>query len=166
MDTISNTVWQRKGSCLIFNKTTLTPFLKQGCIVSLRQALSWIKSFPSDPPVKGKTILVCGLETMVETLPPDEIDDFLTGHIRPLLITLQNRWPACGIVFGFSSHPNTFKESQMREEVLFKRRDRVKVSLSEGIWGPGTALNMKRISDPEQKPGKEVVVGYYVARIS
>jgi len=68
MDTISNTVWQRKGSSIIFNEYSLAPFVKDGAVIPLREALSWMKAFPSVPPVDGKTIVVCGLETMIETL--------------------------------------------------------------------------------------------------
>jgi len=166
MDTISNTVWQRRGSSILFDQESLAPFVKDGAVISLREALSWMRGLPSAPPVEGKTIVVCGLETVIETLPDDEIDDFLVRRIRPLLIELQNRWPDSGIVFGFSSHPKTFEESPMQEEVLFKRRDRIKVRLSEGLWDGSATVNMKRIVEPEQGPGQEVVIGYYVARIS
>ena len=166
MDTISNTVWQRRGSSILFDQESLAPFVKDGAVISLREALSWMRGLPSAPPVEGKTIVVCGLETVIETLPDDEIDDFLVQRIRPLLIELQNRWPGIGIVFGFSSHPKTFEESPMQEEVLFKRRDRIKVRLSEGLWDGSTTVNMKRIVEPEREPGQEVVIGYYVARIS
>jgi len=166
MDSISNTVWQRKGSCILFDQDSLGPFVKDGVIISFREALGWMKGFPAVPPVKGQTIVICGLETMIETLPDDEIDDYLIGRIRPLLIELQNRWPACGVVFGFSSHPSTFEESAMQEEVIFKRRDRIKVRLSEGLWDGSATVNMKRIIDAERNPGQEAVIGYYVARIS
>ena len=166
MDTISNTVWQRKGSSILFDQENLAPFVKDGAVVSLRDALSWSSGIPSAPPVKGKTILICGLEAVIETLADDEINDFLGSRIRPLLIKLQNCWPGNGIVFGFSSHPNNFEESPMQEEVLFKRRDRVKVALSDGLWDGSATVNMKRVVDTEREPGQEVVIGYYVARIS
>jgi len=169
METISNTVWQRKGSCILFERESLAPFVKNGAVISLREALGWIKEFPSKQPVAGKTIVICGLETMIETLPEDEIDDFLVQRIRPLLIELQSRWPATGIVYGFSSHPNTFQENSMQEEVLFKRRDRIKVRLSEGLWDGSASVNMKRIvkfelapvHEPERAPRQEDVIGYY-----
>lgn len=166
MDTISNSVWQRRGSCILFDQESLAPFVEDGAVISLREALSWTKGIPATPPGEGKTIVICGLEAVIETLADDEIDDFLGHRIRPLLIELQNCWPGNGIVFGFSSHPNSFEESSMQEEVLFKRRDRVKVRLSEGLWDGSASVNMKRIIDPEREPGQEVVVGYYVARIS
>ena len=166
MDTISNTVWQRKGSSIIFNEDSLAPFVKDGAVIPLREALSWMKAFPSVPPVDGKTIVVCGLETMIETLPEGDIHDFLTRRVRPLIMALQHRWPDCAMVFGFTSHAKAFEESLMQEEVLFKRRDRISVRLSEGLWDGSATLNMKRIVDSEREPGQEVTIGYYVAWIS
>ena len=55
-------------------------------MVSLREAFGWMNSIPSAPPVQGgRTILVAGLETVIETLPPQDAE-FLSRRIRLLLI--------------------------------------------------------------------------------
>lgn len=166
MDIISNNVWQRRGSCVVFDKESLGSFISDGAVVSLRQVLPWIKTLPAKPPVPGRTILISGLETVIETMTPEEAEDFLTRRVRPLLIHLQNRWTDCGIVFGFTSHPKAFEETVLKEEVLFRRRDRMKVRLSEGLWDGSATVNMKRIVREGAKQGAEITVGYYVARIS
>lgn len=166
MDTISNNVWQRRGSCVIFDKKSLSSFIAEGSVVSLRQALTWIKGLPANPPVPGRTILISGLETVIETTEPQEAEDFLSCRIRPLLIHLQNRWTNCGVVFGFTSHHKAFEETALEEEVLFRRRDRKQVRLSEGLWDGSATVNMKRVVREGDQPNEEVVVGYYVARIS
>ncbi|OGR05902.1 MAG: hypothetical protein A2511_13750 [Deltaproteobacteria bacterium RIFOXYD12_FULL_50_9] len=166
MDSISTSVWQRRGSSIIFDQKSLGPFISQGAIISLRTALSWTGGILSVPPMPARTILISGLETMIETLKPQEAEDFLAGRIRPLLITLQNRWTDCGIVFGFSSHPKAFEETSMEEEVLFRRRDQKTVRLSEGLWDGSATVNMKRVVRERASAGEEVIVGYYVARIS
>lgn len=166
MDTISSTVWQRKGSSIIFDQTILGTFISQGAVISLREALSWQNKIPSHPPVPGRTIVISGLETIMETQPPETAEEFLTRRIRSLIIELQNRWTDCGLLFGFSSHEKAFEETSFKEEVLFLRRDRKKVRLSEGLWDGSASVNMKRIVKEDQKTGKELKVGYYVARIS
>jgi hypothetical protein len=166
MESISNHVWQRRGSCVIFDQKSLGSFISAGAVVSLRQALAWFKGLPDQPPVPGPTILISGLETVIETMAPQEAEDFLACRIRPLLIHLQNRWTDCGVVFGFASHPKTFEETALKEEVLFRRRDQKKVRLSEGLWDGSATLNMKRIVREGAQPGDETIVGYYVARIS
>jgi len=166
METISNTVWQRKGSCIIFDQKSLGPFIADGSVISLRELLSFTKGLPADPPVPGKTILISGLETIIETMETQDAESFLSCRIRPLLIELQNRWNSCGIVFGFSAHCNAFNETSLEEEVLFNRRDKQKIRLSEGLWDGSATINMKRIVREGDKPDSEVIVGYYVARIS
>jgi len=166
MEKISSSVWHRKGSCVVFDKKSLGGLIAAEAIISLRQALSWSKGIPALPPVDGRTILVAGLETILEVVPPQDAEDFLTQRIRPILISLQNQWTDCGVVFGFSSHARAFEETPFDEEVLFRRRDRKTVQLSRALWDGSTALNMRRIVRDGGKPGEEIVVGYYVARIS
>ena len=166
METISNTVWQRKGSSIVFDQKSLGPFIADGSVISLRQMLSWTKGLLANPPVPGKTILVSGLETIVETMASQEAEVFLARRVRPLIIDLQNRWNNCGMVFGFSAHRNVFKETSLEEEVLFQRRDKKQIRLSEGLWDGSAAINMKRIVREGDKPESEIIIGYYVARIS
>jgi hypothetical protein len=166
MDTITNTVWQRKGSCVIFDQKSLGPFISDGSVISLRQALAWANELPANPPVSGRTILISGLETMIETMDPQDAEDFLIRRIRPLLIHLQNHWSDCGVVFGFTSHPKTFEETGMEEEVKFRRRDQKQVRLSEGLWDGSATVNMKRVVREDDQSGERLIIGYYVARIS
>ena len=166
MDTISNNVWQRRGSSVVFDQKSLGLFIADGATVPLRKILLWSKEMPATPPVPGRTILVAGLETLMEIMEPSEAEDFLTGRIRPLLINLQSHWTDCGIVFGFSAHPKAFEETSLEEEVLFRRRDSKTVRLSEGLWDGSATANVKRVVREGNKDGEETIIGYYVARIS
>ena len=156
METLSSTIWQRKGSCFVFDQTSLGQFISADAVVSLRELLSWRHSFPSELPVEGRTLLVSGLEALIETLPPEEAESFLAQRIRPLIIDIQNRWTDCGLVFGFSSHAKAFEEISLNEEVIFHRRDRQKIRLSEGLWDGTAPLNMKRLLRQDQDTEKEI----------
>lgn len=166
MDSISSSVWQRKGSCVIFDQESLGQFIAADALVSLRTFLSWKSQPPATPPISGRTILVSGLETVLETISPEEAEDFLVRHIRPIIIDLQNRWNDTGIVFGFTSHPKAFKETSLEEEVLFNRRDQKAIRLTEGLWDGSATINMKRLVKEGADPSSDTVIGYYVARIS
>jgi hypothetical protein len=166
MDKISNDIWQRRGSSVIFDQKSLAPLITDGAVVSLRQALSWTKCLPAKSPVSGRTILISGLETIIETQEPKETEVFLTHRIRPLLSRIQDQWTECGVVLGFTSHPKTFEETVLEEEVLFRRRDRKKVRLSDGLWDGTATAHMKRIVREGEQRGEEVTIGYYVAHIS
>ena len=151
---------------MVFDQQSLGEFISNGDMISLRTFLSWGKQWPASPPVSGKTILVCGLETLLDTLTTGESDEFLVQRIRPIIIELQNRWPDRGLVFGFTSHEKAFEETSYEEEVLFRRRDRTTVRLTDGLWDGSATLNMKRLVREGTEPSTDSVTGYYVARIS
>lgn len=165
MDNISTTVWQRRGSCIIFDQKSYGPFIANGAMISLRQVLTWHISPPAMP-VPQHTILVVGLETVVETMPCQDAEDFLRCRVRPFLIDFQNRWPQYGVVFGFTAHPKAFEETTREEEVLFRRRDRTQVRLSESLWDGTATVHMRRVLREDSEAKEDVHIGYYVARIS
>ncbi len=166
MEMITHTVWQRKGSSILFDQKSLAPFIAADAVISLRQALSWSKGLPSSPPVIGRTILISGLETVIDVMSPKEAETFLAGKIRPLLIAIQNCWTDCGVVFGLSAHPKSFEETSLDEEILFRRRDRKTVRLSDSLWDGSATAHMRRIKREGDQTGEEITIGYYVARIS
>jgi len=166
MDTISTTVWQRRGSSIIFDQKSLGRFIREEAVISLRQALSWMNGLPSALPVSGRTILIAGMETLIETLPEGAAEEFLIRRIRPLVIQIQNHWTECGVLFGFSAHEKAFEETVLEEEVLFRRRDRHTIRLSESLWDGCATLNIKRITRAVDGTGKDVTIGYYVAHVS
>lgn len=165
MKILTNDAWRRQGSSIIFDAEELKKLLNEGAMVSLREFLAWDKNIPTDAPVHGQTVLVCGLEALMDTLPANEAQEFLSMKIRPLIRKLGNEWTNTGIVFGFSQGGQVFLESNgMAEEVTFKRKDVTQVQISMTLWGSTVALNMHRIE--KRTDGQKITVGYYVARIS
>ena len=158
MNELNNDSWKRRGSSVIFHHPTLLSFITSQ--VSLRQALSWAVNLPPEPPVDSRTILIIGLETMLETFEPTEAEDFLLKKIQPLLRLLQNRWDSMGILLGFKSSPQAFKISVHDESLSFVRRDRGIINLSNSLWDGSAPSNMMQILE------NEVTLGYHVSRIS
>jgi len=149
----------------MFDPQSLGSLIAGGAVISLRQVLAWSREMPTHPPVPGHTLLVSGLETVIETMPPDKAADFLCHRLRPILIHLQQRWTQCGVVFGFTAHPQAFEETALDEEVLFRRRDRQTVRLSDGLWDGSANYAMQRMVREGESPAHDVPMGYYVARI-
>ena len=166
MDTMTTDAWRRRGSGIIFDRESLADFIADDRIISLRQALAWLEGLPAEAP--GRTIVIAGLETVLDTGTPEQAEALLRGKAHPLLRDLQRRWPECGVVFGFAAHPKCFAERDMDEAVLFRRGDRKTVRLSEGLWGGGSAADMRRIVRESRDGAKtrEEIIGYHVARIS
>ena len=169
MNTLSTTSWMRSGSSILFDPTEIQHLLKLNSMVSLREFLSWRDNLPDNPPIpdSSRTVLVCGLETVMETLSPTDAQDFLQRKIRPVIKTIQDVWTETGIVFGFTQGPRSFKEKPgSREEVLFLRSDNQEIRISEGLWDGTAELNMMQIISSFISESQRYVVGYYVKRIS
>ena len=158
MRELNNDSWKRRGSSVIFHHPTLNSVITSQ--VSLRQALSWLTNLPPEPPVDSKTILITGLETILELLEPTEAEDFLLKRIQPLLRHLQNRWDSIGILLGFNNSSKAFDISIHDESLNFLRRDRTSINLSNGLWDGSAPSNMLEILENGEQ------IGYHVSRIS
>ena len=164
MRDMSSSAWLRRGSSIVFDRHTLGPIIGGGALVSLREALGWMGSWPVDPPGSGQTVLVGGIETFLDVLEPAEAQEFLKNRVKPFVQEFQARWDQRGLVFGFGTHEKSFKVTASEEEVLFVRRDGERVRLSYSLWDGSATMNVTRLVRDEQ--GKKITVGYYVARIS
>jgi len=162
MEDFSANSWRHKGSSLVFDRGTVSDLLEIAQIYSLRQTLSWLNN-PPPTPASRSTILISGLETLMQLLPPPKAHDFLLHRVRPLVIRLQNSWE-CGLIFGFASPPQAFTEELVSEEVLYQTSSRQTVRLSAGLWGAGGAL--KRLVRGSSAQDKEETLGYHVPRLS
>lgn len=163
MNTLSSQVWKNRGSCVIFDSQTLGDLLAADEAVSLRQALGWLNKLPDDPP--SASIVIYGLQTILEILPPEDANSFLLHRVRPLLTLIQNNWPACGVILAFTAPRQAFEEEPVDDEVLYVRRGQGKIRLSDGLWDGSASVNLKRLVK-DGPNGKKEIIGYYVARIS
>ena len=164
MEDFSADTWQHKGSSVVFDRWAIGRLLESARHVSLRTALSWLHGAPS-PPAPRSSILVSGLETLIQLLPPQNAHDFLLHRIRPLIIRLQNSWE-CGLIFGFAAPSQAFVEDPLSDEVLYQIRAQHQVRLSEGLWDGNAAVTMKRIVREASSQSREETLGYYVPRLS
>jgi len=164
MRDMSSSGWLRRGSSIVFDRLILGPIISSGALVSIREALRWVSAWPAEPPVKSQTVLVCGVETILDVMEPDEAQNFLKSRVKPFIQEFQARWDQRGLVFGFGAHENSFEVKSSSEEVLFKRRDNKNVRLSYSLWDGSSSMNITRLIREEQE--NRITVGYYVARIS
>jgi len=161
---MSSSAWLRRGSSIVFDRYTLGPLISGGALVSLREALGWMMSWPAEPPGGRQTVLIGGIETYLDVLESSEAHEFLKNRVKPFIQEFQARWDQRGLVFGFGTQESSFEVTASDEEVLFVRRDGKRVRLSFSLWDGSATMNVARLIRDEQ--GKTVTVGYYVARIS
>ncbi|MBI4330983.1 MAG: hypothetical protein HY673_06865 [Chloroflexi bacterium] len=164
MRDMSSSAWLRRGSSIVFDRYTLGPLISSGDLVSVREALGWMTSWPAEPPGRRQTVLVGGIETYLDVLESSEAHEFLKNRVKPFIQEFQARWDQRGLVFGFGTQESSFEVTASEEEVLFIRRDGERVRLSFSLWDGSATMNVARLIRDGQ--GKTVTVGYYVARIS
>jgi hypothetical protein len=165
MREISGSGWKRRGSSIVFDREELGPLIAGGCMISLREALSWMKKWPSDTPGSKKTVLVSGLEAALEIVSKKDAEDFLGLRIRPFIQEFQACWDQIGLIFGFSTPVHAFRETSSDEDVVWTRRDRKKIELSRCMWNGSSTLNLARIVRQDAQKNN-VTAGYHVPRIS
>ena len=168
MKDMDATTWMRRGSSIVWSPKLLGSLITDGSVVPLRTALCWMMDgFPDDPPDEGKTVLIGGLQTILETAgSTEEAFDWLRANIMPFLRSVQGHWPRVGIVFGMTGPRNLFHLSEGDDLVYFGRsKDRSKnVRITLGMWnGAATGEGAFRLMTTGTK--KEVG-GYHVNHIS
>ena len=168
MKDMDATTWKRKGSSIIWSPELLGPLITDGSAVPLCTALCWMADgFPDDPPDGGSTVLIGGLQTVLETAgSTEEAYDWLRTNIMPLLWEAQAHWPLVGFVFGMIGPRSLFHLNEGDDLVYFGRsNDRSKnTRITLGIWnGAATGEGAYRLMTTG--PKKEVG-GYHVSHLS
>ena len=168
MKDMDATTWKRKGSSIIWSPDLLGPLITDGSAVPLRTALCWMADgFPDDTPGGGGTVLIGGLQTVLETAgSAEEAYGWLRTNIMPLLRAAQAHWPVVGFVFGMTGPRSLFHLNEGDDLVYFGRsNDRSKnTRITLGIWnGAATGEGAYRLVTTGSK---REVGGYHVSRIS
>lgn len=178
MNEMTATKWKRGGSSIVWHPELLADLISTIEPVSLRTVLAWHKNgFPESPPggsVGTQTVLVGGLQTVVETMmqtqTPDAVVEWLRANILAVVRTWKTHWPNVGLVFVMDGPGTLFEFNEGDELVYFGRgRDRTKkVKLSLAIWN-GAAAGAGAYQLVAEKPGPPAsreVGGYYVGWMS
>lgn len=165
MEDMTSTVWQRRGSSVVFNGDLLGPLISSGCMISLREILGWVGSWPTAIPGGQSTVLVSGLEAALEVMEKTEAENFLRCKITPIIQEFQSRWDAVGLILGFGCSANRFRIDTF-ENVLFKCPGGNELMLSNSLWNGCARHDMCRIMTKSQQTNNLVLGGFYVKRLS
>ena len=163
MKELSADSWKRQGSSVIWDKAVLQSLLTTASLVSLRQFLSWRDGWPAQLPRPGRTIIVGGLQTCLETMPKAEGEAFLLSRVQAVIQRQQSKMEQFGLVFGFWATHRAFETTQRDEDVSYKLPSGALVPLSVPLWGRGTSADVQLVLRNSQAREH---IGYHVRRIS
>ncbi len=170
-DFIDSNMWKNRGSSVIFDKIMLGPLLNQGALVSLRTALGWLSRWPVDLASANphaapgcRTVLIAGLDTVLEVVPPDQAVALVREDVRRIVREFQDRWPEYGLVFGLNTPGARMWEDPASEQVYFVTRDKQRICLSTELWNGSSVTDMGRLLRTDQQARQQVCGGYYAPR--
>jgi hypothetical protein len=133
----------------------------------LHIALEWQRTgLPEEPPSGARTVLVGGLQTVLELMPDhDAAYAWLRSNILPLCRRWSNHWTGLGLVFGMDGPGKLFQLNEADDLVYFGRsgdRDG-NVCLTRAIWNGAATGNgvFKLLAE-----GSREVGGFHVLRVS
>jgi hypothetical protein len=160
MDPYSASHWKVKGSSIVYDPKMLGPLLATSMVVPLRVALEWLGNWPADVPGTNKTLVVGGLDTIIQVLPRDDAEVFIHQHVRRLIREFQDHCgDNCGLVFGVTVPKDSFYET-IHEEVIYRRPDGIDFPIADAVWNGSAPTDMKRLVRTE---GSTTVTGGYYA---
>ena len=170
MQEMTSSTWRRQGSSLVWHPALLADLVRDVEPTPLRTLISWLKNgFPESPPSGKRTVLIGGLqttvETMLQTMSPDAISDWLRNHALAAVRAWKSHWPNVGLVFVMDGPSTLFEFNEGDEIVYFGRgRDRSKkVKLSLAIWnGAASGAGAYQLLVEESRE----VGGYFVKWLS
>lgn len=162
--------WQRSGSSIVWSQSLLGPLIGKVIAVPLREAVMWPRAgFPDEPPGGQATVLIGGLQAVIETMTSSgsasEAYEWMRNNVLPLVRAVQRHWDRVGLVFGMEGPGKLFHLNEADDLVYFgKSKEREKnVRITLGLWnGAASGEGAYRLLDPTTKE----VGGFHVRRVS
>lgn len=169
----TSTQWRYRGSAVLFKSKLLAGLLAEPDVVtvSLREALSWVAAMPAAIPTgsrgtAARTILIGGLDPILEQMTVKEAEDFLRGHCRKLISIAQDHWADVGIVFGTNIAPESAKVDHQDHVLLRKEDGATTLRLSSSLWNGSAGRDLAELRVTAEARSAGIVEGYYVRRLS
>jgi hypothetical protein len=159
--------WKRRGCSIVWSSELLSGLITDTEATPLRVALEWQhQGLPESPPGGGKTVLVGGLQTVMEVM-PDANSGYAwhRANILPLCRMWSNHWDGVALVFGLDGPSKLFHFNESDDLVYFGRgadRDS-KLCLTRAVWnGAATGKGVYKLIAENTKE----VGGFHVVRVS
>ncbi|MBI4291277.1 MAG: hypothetical protein HY661_07360 [Betaproteobacteria bacterium] len=159
--------WKRRGCSIVWSPELLTPLITDADATPLRTVLEWEHhGLPESPPGGSRTVLVGGLQTVLEVMPDtDTAYAWLRENILSLCRRWCNHWGNVGLVFGMDGPGKLFQLNEADDLVYFgKGSDRdTKLCLTRAIWnGAATGTGVFKLITE----GTKEIGGFHVKHLS
>lgn len=167
--------WKRQGHTILWDAGSLASLCRSEQAVTFRRflrmhAAGWPDAELDATLVKGRALVVAGLDAALDALDPDEALLWLERTVYPAIISFEKNVAfgasQAALVFWFADG-RRFKHSMADLvawwdcSLAFGPRQ---IPLTRGVWN-GSSASMQEIR-AKNAEGKVVLVGYHVQKIS
>ncbi len=173
MPPLNNDVWQRRGHSLLWNAPTLAALATPPETCTLRQFFSLVDDWPDELPAnQGRTLIVVGLEGVLDSLNPDQAAEWLENDLQEALCSFQSAYDQAALVFWLPSGRQRLKANSARpgvyDWICAAPHSDNRLDLGRLLWS-GAAPDAQHILDPTQPnadPDGPSWIGLHLARLS
>lgn len=101
MRSVQNPNWFKHGIALLWDAEKLSALAAPAEVYSLRQFLHLCSQWPEELPSSGgDTLVVAGLDGALDSLSPDDGQQFLEESIQPAILSFQDKYEGqAGLIF-------------------------------------------------------------------
>ncbi len=119
MNTLLDTVWQRRGSTWLWDEASLLALGTPAQAWSLRRLLRTVDQWPDELPGNGgRAVVVAGLDTALDVLAPPDAEVWLGSVLKPAVLSFQAHFDGGGaLVFWLPSGRGRMKVNAASDEV-------------------------------------------------
>lgn len=162
--------WKRRGFSLLWDAATLKEIASPSEAVDLRGFLALAASWPEVlPSSNGDTLIVTGMEGVLDSLDGDELAAWLERDLRPAMLSFQEEYEGqAGLIMWLPTGGKRIEMDRATEHYYWKPHGRERVVLGQMLWG-GAEADVERIlvsDDPHPDPDGQAWCGLFHPRIS
>lgn len=166
-------VWQRQGHSLLWNAPALSRLVTPQEIVTLRQFFALVDAWPDDLPANdGRTLVVVGLESALDSLHPEDAAEWLESDLREALRSFEYAYDVAALIFWLPGGQRRIKANPAQPGVYrwtcAAPHAEIPLDFGRLLWS-GAALDALHILDPQHPnadPEGPAWMGLYLSRLS
>jgi hypothetical protein len=151
MRLVRDKTWSRRGLSLLWGPETLSELAPPNEVIPIRAFFALVKTWPEElPSARGRTLVVAGMEGVVDSLAPDDAERWLEEDLNPCVFRFQEEYEGqAGLVFWLPSGRQRVHMTRARENYLWHCAPPANgktLALGRILWG-GAEADVGRILD-------------------
>lgn len=155
MRLVHDKTWSRRGLSLLWGPEALSELAPPQEVIPIRAFFTLVKAWPDElPSADGKTLVVAGMEGVIDTLSQDDAERWLEEDLKPSIFSFQEEYEGqAGLVFWLPAGRQRVHMTRASETYLWHCAPPPAgrtLGLGRILWG-GAEADVGRILDAREK---------------